>query len=144
MIIVAATFTGHFHVKILPTGTSLNALGYIEFLKRMIRKFSRMTHDPIEWNQHLLMHDNARPHVAMAVRDFLLEEGTSLLHQPPYSPDVNICDRFLFRNLEHARSGVEFHSDDDLLSFVTNHFKTYSQEMLLQEYQKLKADILFR
>jgi [histone H3]-lysine36 N-dimethyltransferase SETMAR len=122
MIVVAATFTGYFHVEALPSGNNFNAAYYIEFLKRMIRSFSRRAIHPIEWKELILMHDNARPHVAAGVFEFLQKKGAVLLHQPPYSPDLNFCDRFLFRNFEQHRSNKHFDSDDDLLSFLTATF----------------------
>jgi hypothetical protein len=88
------------------------------------------------------MQDYARSHVAIVVRDFLSEKGTSLLHQPPYSPDVKICDRFLFRNLEHAQTDMQFDNDDEPLFFVTNHFKSHSHKLLQHKYEQLKADVV--
>lgn len=36
-----------------------------------------------------LMHDNARPHSAVAVHDYLMEVGISSIDWPPMSPDLN-------------------------------------------------------
>ena len=138
---MAATLTGHFHVEVLPSGTSLNADGYIEFLKRAIRKFSRRKTHSIQWQNLVLMHDNARPHVAAKVFEFLRHKGALPLYQPPYSPDVNFCDRFLFRNFEHFRRDRHFESDDDLRNCVTNHFCSHSHDLLSHEYEQLHQHV---
>lgn len=43
-----------------------------------------------------LLHDNAQPHVAEEVENFLREEGISEMPHPPYSPDLAPCDFWLF------------------------------------------------
>jgi len=43
-----------------------------------------------------LLHDNAKPHVAIEVKNFLREEGISVMPHPPYSPDLAPCDFWLF------------------------------------------------
>jgi hypothetical protein len=142
MIVCAATFSGHFHVDVLPRGCSVNGEYYVGFLKRTMRKFSRRTTNPIEWNNLVLMHDNARPHVASSVKVFLDLKGVKMLQQPPYSPDLNFCDRFLFRNFEQFRSDIHFESDEALVSCVTKHFLSHSHDLLLHEYEKLKTHVL--
>jgi hypothetical protein len=88
------------------------------------------------------MHDNARQHVASSVREFLEQKGAKLLPQPPYSPNVNFCDRFLFRNFEQFRGDIHFDSDVTLVSCMTKHFLSHSHYLLLSEYEKLKTHVI--
>jgi len=46
------------------------------------------------------MHDNARPHISKIVKNWVVENKITLVTQPPYSPDVNLQDCFIFRNFE--------------------------------------------
>ncbi|QQP42498.1 Histone-lysine N-methyltransferase SETMAR, partial [Caligus rogercresseyi] len=54
------------------------------------------------------MWDNARPHTATDTREFLTWRDVKPVKQSPYSPDLNLCDRFLFRKLKHLLLEDEF------------------------------------
>lgn len=51
-------------------------------------------------------HDNARLHVAKSVNSYLEQQGLAVIRHPPYSPDLALCDFWLFdlikRNLSDA------------------------------------------
>ncbi|KOX75167.1 Histone-lysine N-methyltransferase SETMAR [Melipona quadrifasciata] len=47
-------------------------------------------------------HDNARPHVALAVRQELLQFDWDVLPHPPYSPDLAPSDYYLFLSLKNS------------------------------------------
>jgi len=48
----------------------------------------------------LLDHDNAPAHTSALAKAKLVELGYELLPDPPYSPDLDPCDFFLFPNLK--------------------------------------------
>ncbi|QQP52570.1 Uncharacterized protein FKW44_004758 [Caligus rogercresseyi] len=52
--------------------------------------------DKIRLKDCLLMWDNALPHTATDTREFLTRRDVEPVKQSPYSPDLNLCDRFLF------------------------------------------------
>ena len=47
-----------------------------------------------------ILHDNAKPHVAKIVKDYLNNEGLTIIDHPPYSPDLAPCDFWLFSKLK--------------------------------------------
>jgi transposase len=47
-----------------------------------------------------LHHDNAPAHSSLLIRDFLTKHETTLVPQPPYSPDLAPADIFLFTKLK--------------------------------------------
>ncbi|UYV84976.1 SLC7A9 [Cordylochernes scorpioides] len=63
----------------------------------------------------ILHHDNARPHTAHLVTRFLAKNGTEILPQPPYSPDIAPNDFFLFPKLEAVLKGKHFDTRNDII-----------------------------
>ena len=47
----------------------------------------------------ILLHDNARPHVARLTVQKLTDLGYETLRHPPYSPDLSPTDYHFFRHL---------------------------------------------
>ena len=111
-IIVACNFRGDFRFHILERNQTINAQRYVEFLESILNmaRPGRLE----------LMHDNARPHTAVVTRDFCEQHGITLVKQPPYSPDMNLMDRFIFRNLEFDRRGTRFENKEHLTVYLEN------------------------
>ena len=55
-------------------------------------------------------HDNARPHVAIPVKNYLENSGWEVLPHPPYSPDLASSDYHLLRSMQNALTGIPFTS----------------------------------
>lgn len=67
------------------TGGSLNAERYMrEILEQYVMPFA-----PLIGERFQFLHDNARPHTAHAVKEYLKEVGISVLSFPARSPDLN-------------------------------------------------------
>lgn len=71
----------------------------------------------------ILLHDNARPHVAKIVQETLAKKNWEVLHHPAYSPDLSPCDFHLFGPLKRALKGQRFNSDADVKTAVTTWFR---------------------
>ena len=66
------------------------------------------------WQSSIIIHDNARPHISQHTTDFLNGKCATVWNQPPYSPDFNLLDRWLFSLLEKKRYRQNFGSRGDL------------------------------
>ena len=51
-------------------------------------------------------------HTSTVVTANLIELGYELLPHPPYSPDLDPCDLFLFSNLKKLLAGQKFESNE--------------------------------
>ena len=81
------------HVEILRDGGTVNAERYLTFLQNMIEQFRR----ELRLWQMTIQHDNARPHAAVLVQQWIASQNISLL-----PPDTNLMDRYIFRNFVHS------------------------------------------
>lgn len=94
-IIVVCNFNCQFYFEVLQDGSSINSKRYIDFCQNALEHFGLGV---IERHNILWMHDNAPPHRSRETFSFFEQSGIKLLKQPPYSPDFNLQDRFIFRN----------------------------------------------
>ena len=62
--------------------------------------YLRNCENPILPENLRLIQDNARPHVSALTLQFFQEMNIRLLKQPAYSPDCNLCDRYIFPRME--------------------------------------------
>ncbi|GBP94430.1 Mariner Mos1 transposase [Eumeta japonica] len=77
-------------------------------LSLAVWRYLAIKHDKI-----ILLNDNARPHVAVPVKNYLKTFDWELLPHPPYSPDIAPSDHHLFRSIAHTLSEQRFTSHED-------------------------------
>lgn len=77
------------------------------------RSLYEQRHDKV-----ILLHDNARPHVAKPVKTYLKTLKWEVLPHPPYSPDIAPSDYHLFRSMAHGLAEQRFHSYEDTKKWV--------------------------
>jgi histone-lysine N-methyltransferase SETMAR len=66
---------------------------------------------PELWKNGFILHqDNAPAHTALSVKQFLAEKQIAVLQHPPYSPDLALCDFFLFPKVKSVLKGTRFAS----------------------------------
>ena len=75
------------------------------------------------------------------MRDFLEEKGVTVVKQPPYSPDCNLLDRYVFSKVESERAHIHFQSSDCVQQFVTDVVSSISIDSLHYEYDRLKTHL---
>ena len=135
LIIVASNYTKSLtYFELLQDGGSVNADRYLQFLKNMIAQF----HGRLPAWEMTIQHDNARPHVAQLVRNWLENHHVTLLKQPPYSPDTNLMDRYIFRNYECYRRGINFADAEEVRHNFRAYLDSTSEAKLSDEFETFK------
>ncbi|KAG5315258.1 MOS1T transposase, partial [Pseudoatta argentina] len=66
----------------------------------------------------ILLHDNARPHVAKPVKTYLETIKWEVLPHPPYSPDTAPSNFHLFRSMAHGLADRRFHSYEEAQKWI--------------------------
>ncbi|KAG5322885.1 MOS1T transposase, partial [Pseudoatta argentina] len=66
----------------------------------------------------ILLHDNARPHVAKPVKTYLETLKWEVLPHPLYSPDIAPSDFHLFRSMAHGLADWRFHSYEEAQKLI--------------------------
>ncbi|KAG5327442.1 SETMR methyltransferase, partial [Pseudoatta argentina] len=66
----------------------------------------------------ILLHDNARPHVAKPVKTYLEALKWEVLPHPLYSPTTSPSDFHLFRSMAHGLANRRFHSYEEAQKWI--------------------------
>lgn len=80
----------------------------------------------------ILLHDNARPHVAKVVKEYLQTLKWDILPHPPYSPDLAPSDYHLFRSMAHDLAEKHFNSYDECKKWIDLWINTKDQSFFQQ------------
>jgi transposase len=68
----------------------------------------------MEETKWMLHHDIAPAHASSLIREFLAKNETTVVPQPPYSPDLAPADFFLFPKLKSTLKGQRFDSIEEI------------------------------
>ena len=140
LCIVAISFTGKFCIEVLNPFQTMDSQVYVHFLQRMMKNFKRQVL-PLYWDDAVLIFDNARPHLAQETVTLLHRKNVTILHQPPYSPDFNLCDRYIFSELEKGRISQNFTNKEELEIYLSRSMKSLHSEQLARQLTYLKNDL---
>ena len=61
----------------------------------------------------MLHNDNSSSHSARLTVEFLKQKQIKVREHPPYSPDLAMCDFWIFFNLKKNLRGRRFHSEEE-------------------------------
>ncbi|QQP52508.1 Uncharacterized protein FKW44_004682 [Caligus rogercresseyi] len=103
------------------------------------RLFLSLKKDKIRLKDCLLMWDNARPHTTTDTREFLTRRDVEPVKQSPYSPDLSLCDRFLFWKLKHLLREDEFGGHEEATLAVQRAMRRVSEDVLHDQLRKLRG-----
>ncbi|UYV68132.1 K02A2.6-like [Cordylochernes scorpioides] len=93
-------YQGIVHHEFQQQGSTITADSYLRVLRRLREAIRQKRPELWRSKSWILHHDNAPAHTALKISKFLQDHLTSVFPQPPYSPDLALCDFFLFENLK--------------------------------------------
>ena len=134
MISVWWGVTGVIHWELLPANTTVTATVYTAQLERLKAKY--LERRPRAREVYFL-HDNARPHVAIATKEKLDELGWTVLPHPAYSPDLAPTDYHLFLSLSNSLSNRNFTDETELKHYLQAFFDSKSPDFYSSGIHKL-------
>jgi transposase len=80
--------------------------------------------------------DNARPHTAKKVPEFLAGNGMKRAPYPPHSPDLAPCDFYLCAYIKSRLAGASFEEPDQLLQAIDAIFQSIKKTTLERVFQE--------
>lgn len=116
LVIIAVSQKGQHYFEVLERNQNIDAQRYMQFITNLINFLQRLP-NPLNPENMRLQHDNARPHTARDTAEYLENLNVRLIRQPPYSPDVNLCDRYVFPRLEALTT--QFESAEEIKNFLS-------------------------
>lgn len=132
MITVWWSAAGLLHYSFLRPGAMITAESYCRELDVVHQKLQLKHPALVNRRGPILLHDNARPHVARMTHQKLFQLGIETLPHPPYSPDLSPTDFHFFRALDLFLKEKRFRQQDD----VENTFQQFIDSRALNFYKK--------
>lgn len=137
MLLVAFTPNKRVSVCTTPPNTKVDGQYFIDFVRHTGDLWRTLRSNPIHLDEVLWQMDNARPHTCKAVSEFLAGRRVNLLWQSPYSPDFNLCDRFLFKWMKADFSKRSFANHEEVKEAALHWFRQLEEKHLQAEVEKL-------
>ena len=130
---MAMDFNGIAFWELLDEKQTVTSEVYKNFLDSHIPNWSRGNgcRNPI------IVQDNARPHVASIVKEYLNLNNIETWIQPPYSPDLQPCDYNCFGPLKQRLSGKQYHNWAELKEAIQKNLEDGLVEGLFLGVRKL-------
>ncbi|CAJ0945689.1 unnamed protein product, partial [Mesorhabditis belari] len=85
----------------------------------------------------ILLHDNARPHLALPTLQKLNEPSYETLPHPPYSPELSSTDYHFFKHLDNFLREKCFKTQDDAKNAFSDFIATRSPDFYATGINKL-------
>lgn len=129
---------GVLYYELLKPGETINGERYRTQLIRLKRAIAEKRPEYATRHESIIFHhDNARPHVAAPVKNYLQNSGWEVLAHPPYSPDLAPSDYHLFRSMQNALTGIRFTSEQGIRNWLDSFFAAKPAQFFWDGIHKL-------
>ncbi|XP_035209586.1 histone-lysine N-methyltransferase SETMAR-like [Stegodyphus dumicola] len=116
------------HYELLPVGKTITAALCSQQLERVHQVLMHREPALVNRIDVLLLHDNARPHIAREAKDTIQRLFWVALPHLPYSPDLVPTDYHLFHSMDNYLHGKSFINRPDLEKALTDFFASKTPE----------------
>jgi hypothetical protein len=137
LLSVIFTANKKFYVQATEKSETIDSEYFVNFLRSCGNKWCMLRSDPTHLSDLLLQFDNARPHVSSITKQFLSRRQVNTLWQAPYSPDLNLCDRWLFKWLKKEFQNTEFTGPQEVVTASLQVLRAIPESVYLREIEKL-------
>jgi len=86
-------------------------------------------------------HDNTPAHTALSIPEFWAKKNIPVLLHPPYSPDLALCDLYLFPKLKSKFKGLHFGTMENIQKIVTDELHTLMENDFWYCYDQWKKKL---
>ena len=107
------------YYELLKPGETINGERYRTQLIRLKRAIAEKRPEYATRTEAIIvLHDKARPHVAIPVKNYLENSDWGVSPRPPYSPDLAPSDYHLFRSMQNALTAIRFTSEQGIKNWL--------------------------
>jgi len=85
----------------------------------------------------ILLHDNARPHIAKVTQDHIFVLGWKLLPHMAYNPDMAPSDYYLFQSLHNHLADIHFVRFKEIRKYIDDFIALKPVSFYRQRFRKL-------
>uniref|UniRef100_A0A2K6KSI2 SET domain and mariner transposase fusion n=1 Tax=Rhinopithecus bieti TaxID=61621 RepID=A0A2K6KSI2_RHIBE len=128
MVTIWWSAAGVIHYSFLNPGETITSEKYAQEIDEMHQKLQHLQLALVNRKGPILLHDNARPHVAQPTLQKLNELGYEVLPHPPYSPDLLPTNYHIFKHLNNFLQGKRFHNQQDAENAFQEFVKSQSTD----------------
>jgi histone-lysine N-methyltransferase SETMAR len=128
MLCVWWDIRGVIYIELLDPNQTITADIYTQQLARLHEVLVRERPALVNRKGVILLHDNARPHVAKWTKQKIEELEWEVLPHPPYSPDIAPSDYYLFCSLQHFLDGKSFSDLEEVQAAISGFFASKPAE----------------
>ena len=129
---------GVLYYELLKPGEIINGERYRTQLIRLKRAIAEKRPEYATRHEAIIFHhDNARPHIAILVKNYLENSGWEVSPYPPYSPDLASSDKHLFRSMQNALTGIRFTSEQGIKTWLDSFLAAKPAQFFWDRIHKL-------
>ncbi len=116
---------GVIHHKHVPEGQTMNATIYVRVLDHLCKCIARVRLEIWRDRKFFLLHNNACPHTAAIIQQFLVKKGVAQFSHLRYLPYLSPTDYFAFPKLKLELKGNHYALIEDIQKSVTVKLKAF-------------------